>query len=671
VYGANRPLLGSVYATAVRLVAESGVSPRNALRGQIEAHAARQRGKLAAGLNALGLWDAFVPPLRYSALKTLVQETIDKARGYAGSALDFLRDGENALGRLLDLDHEIKEEDDTAKLYRDKIELAWLEENKANEQVALIRDQRDALDRQTAVGLLSHLVSNPQIVVGGAPDPRTIAGITETLVHHDARGDELGHQLEMARIDVDIAEVQREIALAEVHLSERRKEHLEQKFQFEENRRINADMLLLLADMYEKRAARLLEAAVLRAYLAERALAFAKGEEIPPTIRLDYWDNPRLGSTADADPVVRLTQAIESLQADFDVLTDPVLREDEDSPDLFREAISLREHFPLEFARLLQDGEMYFEYSMYMLSKRFPPAYKCRLYDQAVEVHSLGSEPARGVLEHAGAFLLRQKDLRETTRLVPREEELARALARQREEGRGVASVGGVLYYVLPPDRRLSTLKSELIRADAPADLDDNELLEGLEGYGPTGLWRLNLFNRPELRITDVTLHFGVVAGVGDRAFETRIKGLVREYEAELAREGEPLDKITAFSLRELFPDAFADLRTGTAVVPLDRSDFPSGLANLRFKALVAQALDEDDSGIEGIRLRLGRPDVAFQRDRVTGRGGFSENLDAEIEILPLADRFPVEGSWRIQLRDPQQFSRLGDLRLFFMYSYE
>jgi hypothetical protein len=672
VYGADRDLLGSVYVAATALVAESGISPRNALRGQIQAHAARQRAKLAAGLNALGLWDAFVPPVRYSTLKSVVTEAIEMALAYAGRAREFMDSAQERLGQILDLEGELELERESAEIYKDKVEIAWLEDKKADEQVELIKDQQKALKAQTAGGLFSLVASNAEIVIGGPPDPRTVAGITETLVNHYARDTELGHQLELAKRDADIAGVQRQIAAAEFTLSERRQEHLRQKLEFERNRRINADMLLYLAEVYEKPAARLLDAAILRAYLAERALAFAKGEEIAPVIRLDYWDNPDpdLPEPAELDPIVRLTAAVEALKRDFELLKDPVLRAEE-GPDLFQEHISLREHYPLEFARLLQDGEMYFEYSMYMLSKRFPPVYKCRLYDQAVEVHSLGPEGARGVLEHAGAFLVRQKDVREATRLVPRDDELAAALARQRQEGRGVASVGGVLYYVLPPERRLSTLKSALIRAEAPADLAPPELREGLEGYAPTGLWRLELFNLPELRISDITVHLGLLAGVGDRDFESRIKQLIREYEAELALDGEQLDKITEFSLRQQFPDALADLRTGSAAVALDRDQFPDLLANLRFKALVAQALDDNDRGVEGVRLRYAKPDAGFQRERVTQRGGFSENLDADVEILAPADRFPVEGSWRVELIDPRQFARLADVRLFVMYSYE
>ena len=47
-----------------------------------------------------------------------------------------------------------------------------------------------------------------------------------------------------------------------------------------------------------------------------------------------------------------------------------------------------------------------------------------------------------------------------------------------------------------------------------------DDLRRALEGYAPTGLWRLELHNLDELRITDITLHFGLVAGVDTGALE-------------------------------------------------------------------------------------------------------------------------------------------------------
>lgn len=670
VAGADRDRLSTVYAAAARLVVDSGISPANALRGQVEAHAARQRGKLAAGLNALGLWEGFVPVLRFSALARAAGQAIDELEESAGKALESLRSAEDLIDQELQIAAEVEEEDLRTSIYLSNVELGELQEDKMDEQVALIRDKRRALAAQTAAGLFSRIAENPAKWVA-------ISGAVEATVNFFAQRNELGHQLHMAEIDVDIAGIQREIAETELFIAERRKEHLAQRVEFLNNRKVDADLYLTLADLHEARAFRVLDSAILLAYLAERSLAFARGRELPPTIRFDYWADPdpdRITEPEKLNAVARLNAATIALKADFRDLTRLELELEDDNLQTFQEHISLSEHYPLEFARLLQEGETHFEYSLYQLSKRFPFSHKCRLYAAAVEVDALGPPGGpRGVLEHSGSFLVRQKDatVAGATRLIPTDDQLAEALRQQRIEGRGVASVGGVLYYVLAPDPFVSTLNSPLIPVETPDDMLPAERRRALEGYAPTGLWRFELHNLDELRVADVTMHFGLISGVDTDDLESTVEQLIAEYEADLAENGEPLDKITAFSLRQQFPDAFDELRTGTAVVPLERGDFPGGLANLRFKALVAQALDPSDRGLVGIRIRYGRDEAGYQRERVTVQGGFSEDLDAGPETVPVDDRFPVEGAWRVQLPDPQQVARLGDLRLFVMYSYE
>ena len=132
----------------------------------------------------------------------------------------------------------------------------------------------------------------------------------------------------------------------------------------------------------------------------------------------------------------------------------------DDNLQTFQEHISLSEHYPLEFARLLQEGEVHFEYSLYQLSKRFPFYYKCRLYGAAVEENETGPPggPRRARTQRRVPRPGQGRDLRDAMRLVPTDAELADALRQQRTEGRGVAQVGGVLIYVLEPDPLVSTL---------------------------------------------------------------------------------------------------------------------------------------------------------------------------------------------------------------------
>lgn len=673
----NRRLLCKVYEAAERLVIDSAISPRNALRGQVITHAGRQCRLLRAGLNVLGLSEDFVPVMRWTALQAAADNKFQELAEAAEGALNSLAAAQSLIGQQMDLSHELDEEALRTGILLDQMAIAGLEEGRSEEQVALIKDQLNVLAAQTMAGWASRIssaISGPQSFVGGA----LITGFIESSVNHIARSTELGHQLDIGKADVEIAEIKSHIAETELSLSQRRTQQLNQRLKFLKDNRVDADLYFTLAELHEKRAARVLDAAILLAYLAERAWSFARGKD-SPLIRFDYWDNPApetLGeSPEDLDPLGRLTAARDALSKDLGELRRQDLRMSGDVLRTFQIHISLSQHYPVEYARLLQDGETFFEYSLYQLSKDFPFSHKCRIYAVAVQIDATGpASGPRGVLEHTGAFLLRHKDVRDTTRLVPTELELRRAREEQRAEGRGVTPVGGVLSYVLERNPIISTeiFSSPLLPVNAPDDLKPEALREGLEGYGPTGLWRLELHNLEELRIEDITIHFGVVAGVDTGELETKIEQLVHEYETELAPNGEPLDKISGFSLQDLFPDSFAALRTGTTSVPLERKHFPASLRNLQFKALVLQATDNNDKGVEGVRLRYGRADSNFQRERVSGRGGFSEDLDTEPETLPLTARFPVEGPWQISLPDGvQAFTQLGDLRLFVMYSYQ
>ena len=82
------------------------------------------------------------------------------------------------------------------------------------------------------------------------------------------------------------------------------------------------------------------------------------------------------------------------------------------------------------------------------------------------------------------------------------------------------------------------------------------------------------------------------------------MEALIRSFESELA-EGDLLDKISTFSLRQNFPDTFADLQTGRANFNLAEENFPGGLSNLQFKAVIAQALDKKGKGMGGVALQI------------------------------------------------------------------
>jgi len=181
----------------------------------------------------------------------------------------------------------------------------------------------------------------------------------------------------------------------------------------------------------------------------------------------------------------------------------------------------------------------------------------------------------------------------------------------------------------------------------------------------------LKIEDHGQLAITDIKLHFAIVSRESDPFdLEPKVEELIHSYEAELA-EGDLLDRISAFSLRQNFPDTFFALQTGPAGLSLGEENFPSGLANLQFKMVIVQALDQEGKGVAGVALEISRQEFGFNQVRITRTDGFSEDLDAPLQTLPRDQRFPVVGAWQIRLSNPDQFARLDDLRLFFMYAFE
>ena len=199
----------------------------------------------------------------------------------------------------------------------------------------------------------------------------------------------------------------------------------------------------------------------------------------------------------------------------------------------------------------------------------------------------------------------------------------------------------------------------------------NQDTLNVFEGHGPTGLWHLEIQDHGRLVISDILLHFAIVSRESDiDLLQPKVEDLIRKYEVELAG-GDALDRISVFSLRQNFPDTFFALQTGPAIFTLGPENFVNGLTNLQFKMVIAQALDQDGKAVPGIALQIDRQEFGFNQIRVMHTDGFSEDLDATPQPLPRDQRFPIVGSWQIRLADPTQFAQLGDLRLFFMYSFE
>jgi hypothetical protein len=351
--------------------------------------------------------------------------------------------------------------------------------------------------------------------------------------------------------------------------------------------------------------------------------------------------------------------------------TDLAALSDEDVPDtqgqvLRENPISLRTTYPLEFAQFLQSGQMDFVISLYELDKRRPGTFERRLQQVAVQV--VGLIPATGFsghITHHGFFLLRDRETTLTaTRLIPTDAEFAEAFAGLQTGTTQGDPIGGVIPYLLDADRK------EL--SAAPQGSDDNPETEALalfEGKGETGRWTLEIANLDLRFVSDVLLSFVIAFPEADDELQAKVEELIIAYEQELSG-GDALDRVAAFSLRQQFPDAFADLAGPGASFTLREDDFPPDLTDLRVKTVVAQALDADGKGVEGIGFDIRDATGGFALSRTTAAGGFTEAPDAPIEFVPPDQRVPLVGDWRLSLPDASQASLMDDVRVFFIHTF-
>jgi len=662
----EREAITEHFDQALRVLQENDVSSDNPLYRQVEAHARQQKAKLLSGLNWLGLRDSFVPVQTLSTLQGVTQTQIDEARQSSREFQQNLSEAERAFLEQMNEDFLVNKELPIAhrilELRRDNASLSG---TVIKNQISAIAAQQNFLFPQAVFSGLRAIVEGVARGIGETGNvplglATGAAGVGGTVVDFLAQRNELEHQRRTAEIEQDIANNEVEIAETELEMAERRKEFHQEILAFLGSRIFNADFLYLMAEINQRRAERQLEKAILLAYLYERALAFFLGDPNIAYIRFDYLDQPG-----------GIFQAANTLSEDFGNVQAKRADVDAERVGNFPLTVSLRESYPIQFSRFLQDGEMEFVFSFYQFSKRVPASHQCRLWDVGVQVVGLVPPTGfNGTLTHHGRFLVRDKIATldpAVTRLMPTDEQLAQALEEQRRLGLPVAAIGGVLCYDMNPFTKTFGHDTPAVPQGPP----DGSTLKILEGLGPTGLWRLKITDHWRLAISDILLNMVIVARVADPfQLEPKIEMLVRSYERELA-QGDQRDLFAGFSLRQNFPDSFSALEAGSANFRLLVEDFPDGLQNLAFKLVLVQALDQQGRAVAGVALEVSRADHPFKLERVTRADGFSEDLDAAPEMLPPDQRFPVIGTWQIRLQNPAQFAQLGDLRLFFMYAFE
>jgi hypothetical protein len=464
---------------------------------------------------------------------------------------------------------------------------------------------------------------------------------------------------------------------SEVDIANKRVRFLEDKLVFGSGR-LTKDLYYALAQLYEQLAERQVEAAIRYAYLYERALAFFLGKPGISHVQVDYRDvNGALDFEEGADG--KLITAADRLNADVLLVTEELAAIDPD--DVLRPftepAFSLAREFPIEFSRFLQSppgqtARMDFVISFHQLSRRRPDCHKLRIRRVVVRIPSIAaSADFAGTLTHWGRFLVRDKDSTldpATQRLLPTPAQVEEALRTQEQQGTAQAAIGGVIPYALAPQAVPFGVPSEVSGSFTSFTLG------AFEGYGPAGLWQLELRNVRVANFSDITLIFDLEAATDTVALEAKVEPLIAAYEQELADAvagGETLDRIKVFSLRRQFRDTFDALETGTGTVTLAVQDFNDqdfDGQGAKVRTVIAQALDANGEAVDGVQLEITKPGTSFVVARTTGADGLSEDFgQGQPPIQPPGNRPQGAGTWQVVLPQSAQFSRLGDLVLFFV----
>ena len=667
---AERKQSREAYEASIRVLQSSGMLPDNQSRQQIEQYATIQIGKLDAKLNFIGYRDSYVPILKPAFLRDSAEQRVLRAKEAIAKFELFKSKADQIQNQLADLDF-----DEDIKTINNQIAAENVANKNAQKTIAVkrveqLQNQIDALDTALAVDLGSSilqgvaagfLAGQHQGEIGPSPGTNLMGvagsagGIASAITTYSARKSDLKAQKRIAKIESEIAARDVEIANLEQRTVGNTLEFLGQKISRIKNRELNPNLYYAAAEDFRVLAQRHMNRAIELAYLFERAVAFLRLEPELPQVEFDYEDGNML-SKADI-----LQEKIDKIAEKNVPLT---------KYQALTESYSLRAFYPIEFGRFLQTGEMDFTMSLYEMNKRRPGVWRQRI--RHVDVRVSGLIPNTGYtgrITHRGSFLLRDKHTTPEPAagsLLPTDERLIQVFEELRNGAAQGVSIDGVMPFLLDKDT------IEISPDRPPPDLDSTapEALGLMEGYGPAGDWRLEIENIDLRLITDVSLIVTYAIPESDDDLSRRVKGLIVTYEQEHAPEG-LLDLVTPFSLRTVFEDVFDQLSAGQASLILKRQDFPSGITNLRLKTVVAQALDNDENAVEGVTLEIARPGTTFALVRTTHADGFTEDVTLPLPFLPPPERFPVEGSYTLRLTDPNQFSRLGDLLVFFIYEFQ
>lgn len=649
---------------------------------EIISRAALQINKIEQGLNYLGYWEKYVPVQKYHFLYTLAKDYANQVIQTEARYLQFKAEAENQEYQSSRL-----EQDLTITHYQEQIANVRAQIASGRSQQADLKifeiDQRIeeaegsnfwgifgavfATIAGAVVSVASLGTATPLAIAGGAAAITAavatgVSGTVSSQISTDHEVAALQYQRQASFVDKIIAIREGQIAGIEKTIAQAQGAHLGENIQFLGQKELSQDLYYALAKVMNRIKGGYLEGGIQLGYLAERALAFETPHISPSFIKFNYshsgLKNLLAGDLFREDLERMEFNRVLALQ----------------QRNQIKHVVSLRQNYPLEFSGFIDKGRMKFSTTLLEFDKNYPGTYHRRLRKVEVVVQGLiGPEGFKGSLTNSGVFLDREKNgTMSSVRLLPTAEEMNEALRKMRNENSLSLTAGGVRVFNHSPVRLV--LSKFDMRTDGIVFPSDPSVRGIFEDFGVAGLWHLELpktINETDYRsISDVKLILYFDA-LFDPHVEAKVKALSELYHQELMK-GDQLDRMTAFSLRQHFPDEFFSLASGSIGIELLNGDFPNNMTEKKVKRIIIRALDQNGKGLKGIDLKLSDSTNKLVFQSTTLEDGFTVNPnDFTLEDFPVEKRVPIVGQWKISLIDPTQAIQVGDLQILFSYEYK
>jgi Tc toxin complex TcA C-terminal TcB-binding domain len=395
------------------------------------------------GLNYYGEHDNIVPILRYRPLKDTADRTAAMARGAQQDFLQYTERVEAAMTARLQLANFLQKAKLQSAIADEQQAIAAHDVVVAQDQVAAVKaaikaKEDEIAEHDSLFGQIGDAISGVKSIVKDIPDDTksavgagvsseatgnamvgegmlglgagasvmtgfgifavvgyvTLSGMSDAANKRTADLNTLGTKalpaaeaaVEARQHGVTITRYQKQIAQADVDLAQT-------LLAFEQNRTLNQNFWLQLAQVARRLLRRYLEMGARMAWLAERALAYEQDRALQ-IVRMDYFPAPLQGVTG-ADLMQADLAELEATRIEGMKRTVPV-----------RRTLSLAREFPLQYGQLKKTGRCTFRTEEAFFRRAHPgtSAYRIRAVSVTVQQRDF-AQPLRGSLINRGVSI--------------------------------------------------------------------------------------------------------------------------------------------------------------------------------------------------------------------------------------------------------------------------